>query len=108
MSDSAITNDKRWRWLMKMGDEAILLSPEQSRAARGWLDWTQQHLADRASVSLSTVRDFEKRRRRPTAQSLAAMRQVFAEAGISLSFDADGRPSGINVTARALDGARLQ
>ncbi|QIB32724.1 helix-turn-helix domain-containing protein [Ancylobacter pratisalsi] len=38
------------------------LSPEQCRAARGLLDWTQERLAVRAGVSRSTVRDFERHR----------------------------------------------
>ncbi|WP_026221074.1 helix-turn-helix transcriptional regulator [Ancylobacter sp. FA202] len=38
------------------------LAPEQCRAARGLLDWTQEHLAERAGVSRSTVRDFERHR----------------------------------------------
>ena len=35
------------------------ISPRQSRAARGLLDWTQDNLATRAGVSLKTVQDFE-------------------------------------------------
>ncbi len=38
------------------------LLPEQCRAARGLLDWTQEQLAARAGVSRSTVRDFEQHR----------------------------------------------
>jgi transcriptional regulator with XRE-family HTH domain len=39
-----------------------LLIPEQCRAARGLLDWTQEELAERADVSRSTIRDFESGR----------------------------------------------
>ncbi|MCB5176456.1 MULTISPECIES: helix-turn-helix transcriptional regulator [Microvirga] len=39
-----------------------LLSPEQCRAARGLLDWTQEELAGNAGVSRSTIRDFENGR----------------------------------------------
>lgn len=38
------------------------LTPEQCRAARGLLDWTQEELAERAEVSRSTIRDFENGR----------------------------------------------
>jgi transcriptional regulator with XRE-family HTH domain len=38
------------------------LTPEQCRAARGLLDWTQEELAERADVSRSTIRDFENGR----------------------------------------------
>jgi transcriptional regulator with XRE-family HTH domain len=61
------------------------MSPEQSRAARGWLDWSQADLAERARVSLSTVRDFEKGRRVPIANNLEAMRRVFESAGVTMT-----------------------
>jgi ribosome-binding protein aMBF1 (putative translation factor) len=61
------------------------MSPEQCRAARGWLDWSQQDLATRAKVALSTVRDFEKRRRTPIANNLQAMRTALEKAGIEFS-----------------------
>jgi DNA-binding transcriptional regulator YiaG len=62
-----------------------VMSPEQCRAARGWLDWSQQELAARAKVSLSTVRDFEKRRRNPIANNRQAMRSVLEAAGIEFT-----------------------
>lgn len=58
------------------------MTPEQSRAARAWLDWGQQELADAAHVSLSTVRDYEKGRRVPIANNLAAMRAALEAKGI--------------------------
>jgi ribosome-binding protein aMBF1 (putative translation factor) len=71
---------------------AIMVSPEQSRAARGWLDWSQEELAKRANVSLSTVRDFEKGRRTPIGNNLDAMRRAFEAEGVEL-----GDPQGITV-----------
>jgi len=59
------------------------MTPEQSRAARAWLDWSQDELAAKASVSLSTVRDFEKGRRVPIANNLTAMRAALESAGIA-------------------------
>ena len=61
------------------------MSPEQCRAARGWLDWSQQDLATRARVSLSTVRDFEKRRRTPILNNLNAMRHALEAAGVEFT-----------------------
>jgi transcriptional regulator with XRE-family HTH domain len=74
------------------------LSPEQSRAARGWLDWSQQDLADRAKVSLSTVRDFEKARRMPIANNLDAIHRAFEASGVTFE-SAGGIASGITVRA---------
>jgi transcriptional regulator with XRE-family HTH domain len=73
------------------------MSPEQCRAARGWLGWTQQELARLAGVGLSTVRDFEKGERTPIANNLAAIRRVIEEAGLRLLFREDGEPIGISI-----------
>lgn len=60
------------------------MTPQQCRAARGWLDISQGTLAEWANVSISTVRDFEKGRRVPVPNNLAAMRQALENLGISL------------------------
>ncbi|QLH40869.1 MAG: helix-turn-helix transcriptional regulator [Defluviicoccus sp.] len=74
-----------------------MLSPEQSRAARGWLGWSQDDLAKRASVSLSTVRDFEKGRREPIANNMAAIHRALTGAGIEFIDDEGGLPAGIRI-----------
>ena len=71
------------------------MTPEQCRAARGWLNCTQQGLADKASVGISTVRDFEAGRRQPIANNIAAMRRVIEDAGVELVFREDGSAKGI-------------
>jgi transcriptional regulator with XRE-family HTH domain len=68
------------------------MTPEQCRAARAWLDWTQTELADRSALSLATVKDFEKGKRRPHPNNLAAIQAALEKAGIGL---VDGEPSGI-------------
>ena len=73
-----------------------MLIPEQSRAARGWLDWSQGDLAQRSRVSLSTVRDFERGRRTPIANNLDAMRQAIIAAGVHL-VEHKGKPVGIAI-----------
>jgi transcriptional regulator with XRE-family HTH domain len=60
------------------------MSPQQSRAARACLGWSQVELAKRAGVSLSTVQDFERGQRTPIANNIAAMRRVIEAAGIRL------------------------
>ena len=77
-----------------------MITPEQCRAARGWLGWSQDDLARRAGVSLSTVRDFEKGRRTPIANNLAAVERSLAGAGIECLFD-DGRAIGIRLAGQA-------
>ncbi len=72
-----------------------MLTPEQSRAARGWLDWSQEDLAKRARVSLSTIRDFEKGRRTPIANNLDAITRAFESVGIRLVYGDDGNAKGV-------------
>ncbi len=74
-----------------------MISPEQSRAARGWLDWSQDELAKHANVSLSTVRDFEKGRRMPIPNNLEALRHALERAGIRPTFRKE-KPAGIEAS----------
>lgn len=60
----------------------IMITPEQSRGARGLLDWSQTQLANAANVSLSTVRDYEKGRRIPIANNLNAIQTALETQGI--------------------------
>jgi ribosome-binding protein aMBF1 (putative translation factor) len=58
------------------------MSPEQVRAARNWLAWTQAELADRAKVGLSTVKDYESGKRTPIANNLAALKAALEAGGM--------------------------
>jgi ribosome-binding protein aMBF1 (putative translation factor) len=72
------------------------MSPEQCRAARGWLGWSQETLAAHSHVGISTVRDFESGRRQPIANNIASMRRALEQAGIELLFRGeDGHAIGI-------------
>ncbi|QQP90444.1 helix-turn-helix transcriptional regulator [Skermanella sp. TT6] len=65
------------------------LTPEQCRAARALLDWTQDELATAAEVSRSTVRGFEAGQRDMQRATMAAIRRTLEGAGVSF-LDADG------------------
>ena len=58
------------------------MTPEKCRAARGWLEWSQEYLATAANVSFSTVRDFEKGRRVPIPNNLGAIKAALEAQGI--------------------------
>lgn len=66
------------------------MNPAQSRAARALLDITQPELAAMASVSPSTLRDFEAGRRTPIANNLAAIRTALESAGVEFINDERG------------------
>ena len=74
------------------------MSPEQCRAARAWIDWSQDDLAKAARVSLSTVRDYEKGRRTPIANNLGAMRVALEGMGFAFS-EKDESPQSLSHTA---------
>lgn len=76
-----------------------MITPEQCRAARGWLDWSQEELAKKANVSLSTVRDYEKSRRVPIANNIVAIQAALTDAGVRLT-NAEGEPNGIRFEYR--------
>lgn len=64
------------------------MTPEQCRAARAWLNLSQDALASAATVSNSTVRDFEAGRRVPIAATLAAMKVALEKQGAEFLVDA--------------------
>ena len=72
------------------------ITPAQSRAARGMLDWSQTELAQRSNLSESTIRDFEKGRRVPSVNNLAAVRRAFEDAGV-IVIGKNGGGSGVRL-----------
>jgi transcriptional regulator with XRE-family HTH domain len=72
------------------------LCPQQCRAARGLLDWSQADLAERAGVSRSTVRDFEGGRHELHRASEAQIVRALTEAGVLL-LAADGEGPGVRL-----------
>jgi DNA-binding transcriptional regulator YiaG len=64
------------------------MTPEQCRAARAWLQLSQDDLAIAAAVSNSTIRDFEAGRREPIQATKAAMRAELERRGIAFGENA--------------------
>jgi len=71
------------------------MSPEQCRAARAWLNWSQANLGSKAQVSSSTIRDFEAGRRVPHTNNLLAINRAFEGAGLRFQCADDGSPLGL-------------
>lgn len=59
-----------------------MITPGQCRAARAWLGWTQQDLADLAIMAVTTVKDFETAKREPKARTVLAIKQTLEAAGM--------------------------
>jgi transcriptional regulator with XRE-family HTH domain len=63
----------------------MAISPAQCRAARGLIAMDQADLAEAANVSRNVIIDFEKGRRVPTRNNLAAIQRVLDKAGVEFT-----------------------
>jgi transcriptional regulator with XRE-family HTH domain len=75
------------------------ITPAQSRAARALLEITQSELADAANLGLSTVVDFEKKRRQVSALAIQAIRDALAASGVEF-IDENGGGPGVRLRKR--------
>jgi predicted transcriptional regulator len=66
-------------------NQDMSITPAQCRAARGLVEMDQGTLADGALVSRSVIIDFEKGRRVPVRNNLAAIQRVLEEAGVEFT-----------------------
>lgn len=59
------------------------MTPEQIRAARGWLNWSQKELAIRAGCAGATISNIEKGGSKWTVGgTMLAIHAAFGEAGV--------------------------
>jgi transcriptional regulator with XRE-family HTH domain len=65
----------------------MTVTPSQSRAARGLVEWSQAKLANAAGISISTIRDFETGRRSPLSENLELIRRALEHAGVEFYAD---------------------
>jgi transcriptional regulator with XRE-family HTH domain len=75
----------------------MAIIPQQSRGARGLLDWTQDDLAKAATLGLSTVKNFESDRRETTPANLNAIRRALEEAGVEFIPAKSGKGVGVRL-----------
>ncbi len=61
-----------------------IITPQQSRAARGLLGWTQSQLSDQSHVGMKTIADFERGARMPQFRTLNDIARSFDLAGVEL------------------------
>jgi predicted transcriptional regulator len=70
-----------------------ILTAAQSRAARGWLNWSQMDLAKSSMLGRKTIAEFESGATQPQDRTLRDMRRAFEDAGIEFTYD-DTKPDG--------------
>jgi transcriptional regulator with XRE-family HTH domain len=75
------------------------MTPSQCRAARGLLEITQSELAAAADLGLSTIVDFEKRRRVVSVEAVDAIRAALERSGIEF-IDQNGGGPGVRLRRR--------
>ena len=72
------------------------LTGAQCRAARAWCRWTQEELAKRAGVGVSTVRSLEDESHAPIQSTGAAIRRALEDGGgadVLLATDGKAAPT---------------
>jgi transcriptional regulator with XRE-family HTH domain len=76
-----------------------MITPAQSRAARGLLAWNQQDLADEAGVGVVTVHQLEAGTSQPRRATLDVIRRAFERAGVEF-IDENGGGPGVRLRKR--------
>jgi transcriptional regulator with XRE-family HTH domain len=64
-----------------------VITPAQVRAARAWLNWSQDNLSERSGVSQRTIARYELEKSVPYETTLANLRAAFEAAGIRFQFN---------------------
>jgi transcriptional regulator with XRE-family HTH domain len=66
-----------------------ILTNRQVKAARAWLDLSQDDLAEKSAVTRRTIQDFESRKRIPQARTLRDLQQALEDEGIEFIFSGE-------------------
>ena len=69
-----------------------MITPAQSRAARGLLAWSQQDLANEAGVGIVTVHQLEAGTSQPRRATLDVIKRAFERAGVEFIDENGGGP----------------
>ncbi len=69
-----------------------MVTPEQCRAARGLLGWSQLELAKRARVGVVTIHQLEAASNQPRLATLDVIRRAFESAGVEFIDENGGGP----------------
>lgn len=78
---------------------AFVITPEQCRAARALLSWSQQELADRARVGVVAVHQLETGVSNPRRATQEVIRRALETAGVEF-IDENGGGPGVRLRKR--------
>jgi transcriptional regulator with XRE-family HTH domain len=73
------------------------MNPQQSRAARALLKWSQRDLARASRVALSTIADFENDKHEPWSDNLSAISRALEGAGVEFIPAKNGKGVGVRL-----------
>ena len=76
-----------------------MVTPEQCRAARGLLSWSQQDLAKNARVGVVTVHQLEAGLSQPRRSTIEVIRRALEAAGVEF-IDENGGGPGVRLKKR--------
>ena len=72
-----------------------MITSRQIQAARALLGWSQQHLADKAVISVAALSHVEKGTVDPRVSTLAAIEKALTKAGIEFQPASGGKGEGV-------------
>ena len=75
------------------------ITPEQCRAARALLGWTQYDLEAKAKITQKTIANFELSKRSPQAETLAKLQATLEKAGVEF-IPENGGGAGVRLAKR--------
>ena len=84
----------------------MTMSPDQCRAARGLLRWTQPRLADASGIGLSTLNRFEKETRPPKEKVVRRLQATLEEVGVQFIFENERGGIGVRLKSKSMTADR--
>ncbi|MBZ9909205.1 helix-turn-helix transcriptional regulator [Mesorhizobium sp. BR115XR7A] len=76
------------------------MTPDQCRAGRALIKWTQQQLADAAGIGIATLTLFESGSTDPRPATIQVLQRALVDAGIVLLGDGEMIQGGAGVRLR--------
>jgi transcriptional regulator with XRE-family HTH domain len=67
--------------------EKIVITPNQCKAARDLLEWKQTDLAEKSTIGITTITEFERGLRELATRTMKELIRTFEDAGIEFIND---------------------